>query len=194
MTTLILTRHGETDWNREGRWQGHADTPLNDAGREQARALAAELAAEPVVAVYSSDLRRARDTATLVADRHGLQVQADPRLREIDFGDWEGLTTPEIHHLYPAFAEAWPPDDGEPFPGGETYVAMGRRIVGALREIVDRHPDGTVVVVLHGGPIRGALAHAAGISYGEQRERRGHVANCDMVRIAVQDGRFTAVD
>jgi broad specificity phosphatase PhoE len=194
VTTLILTRHGETDWNRERRWQGQADTDLNEAGRQQARTLAARLAAEPVAAVYSSDLRRAYETATIVASPHGIGVAVDPRLREIDFGEWEGLTTPEIHSRYAEFVATWPPDDGAPFPGGETYVAMGDRVVAALGEIARRHPDSVVVVVLHGGPIRGALAHAAGISYGEQRRLREHVANCDMVRMAVQNGTFAPLD
>ena len=181
MATLILARHGETDWNRDGRWQGHADRPLNELGREQAGALAATLADEPVAAVYSSDLRRARDTAAIVARTHGLGVEVDPRLREIE-------------RRYPGYVERWPPDDGKPFPRGETYAAMGERVVRALTEIAERHAEETVVVILHGGPIRSALAHAAGITYAEQRERRGHLANCDVLRIAVQEGAFTPVD
>ena len=194
MATLILARHGETDWNRDGRWQGHADRPLNELGREQAGALAATLADEPVAAVYSSDLRRARDTAAIVARTHGLGVEVDPRLREIDVGEWEGLTMREIERRYPGYVERWPPDDGKPFPRGETYAAMGERVVRALTEIAERHAEETVVVILHGGPIRSALAHAAGITYAEQRERRGHLANCDVLRIAVQEGAFTPVD
>jgi probable phosphoglycerate mutase len=194
VATLILVRHGETDWNRERRWQGHADTPLNETGREQARALARALNGEAIAAVYSSDLRRARETAEIVADGRGLPVLVDRRLREIDFGEWEGLRTVEIHERYPEFMAAWPPTDGRPFPGGETYGAMGARVVAALGEIARRHPDEDVVVVLHGGPILGALAHAAGIPYPEQRRLREHLANCDVVRMAVQDGSFTPID
>ena len=194
MATLILVRHGETDWNRARRWQGHADTTLNELGRRQATDLATALAGEPVAAVYSSDLRRAQETAAIVADAHGLEVRVEPRLREINFGEWEGLTTAEIHDPYPTFVRDWPPDEGKPFPGGETYVAMGARVVAALEEIGRRHRDETVVVILHGGPIRGALAHAAGITYAEQRQRRGHVANCDVLRIAIRDDTFTPLD
>src|SRR5438876_6692501 len=91
VTTLILARHGETDWNRDGRFQGHADPPLNDRGREQARSLADALADQPIEAIYSSDLRRAHETAQIVAQRQGLEVLVDPDLRERDVGEWSGL-------------------------------------------------------------------------------------------------------
>ena len=195
MTTLLLARHGETDWNRDGRWQGHTDIELNELGREQARALAASLDGEPIDAVYSSDLRRAHETAEIVAAARGLEVHTDPRLREIYFGRWEGLTTTEVRARFPEEAERWFSDDGSSsFGGGETYVDMGERVVSALADIAEAHPDGNVLVILHGGPIRGLLAHAAGITYGEQRRLRAHLANCDVIRIAVRDGIFTPLD
>ena len=101
MTTILLVRHGETDWNLERRWQGHIDRPLNDVGRAQARALADRLDSEPFAAVYSSDLARARETAEIVAAAHGLPVHLDPRLREADVGEWSGLTADEIERRYP---------------------------------------------------------------------------------------------
>src|SRR4029079_3482461 len=101
MTTILLARHGETDWNVERRVQGHSDTPLNDTGRGQARALAEELAGEPIDAVYSSDLVRAHETARLVAEQRGLDVTAIRDLREKHFGTWEGLTDVEIHDRFP---------------------------------------------------------------------------------------------
>ena len=94
MTTLLLVRHGETDWNRDGRWQGQSDTPLNELGRRQARELAEQL--DGVDVVYSSDLARARETAEILAERAGVEVRLDPRLRERGFGAWEGLTLAEI--------------------------------------------------------------------------------------------------
>jgi alpha-ribazole phosphatase len=195
MTTLLLVRHGETDWNRDGRWQGQTDTELNERGREQARALAAELDGETIAAVYASDLARARETAELVATPRGLEVRSDPRLRELNFGGWEGLTTAEIEDRYPDQVARWRADDGShAFAGGETYVQMGERVVQALSEIAAAHPSETVLVVLHGGPMRGLLAHAAGLTYGEQRRLRAQVANCDVVRVDVQDGVFTPVD
>ena len=101
MTTILLARHGETEWNREGRWQGWADPPLNDAGRAQARTLAEELRTIPFDAVYASDLRRARETAVIVAAPHAVPVLTDAGLREIDVGSWSGLTRREIEERFP---------------------------------------------------------------------------------------------
>jgi broad specificity phosphatase PhoE len=195
MTTLILVRHGETDWNRDGRWQGHADAPLNERGREQARRLAAELAGEDVAAVYSSDLSRARETADIIAERLGRDVSVDPRLREVHVGSWSGLTMPEIEERFPAEFARWRSGDaGHSFADGETYAAMGERVVAAVEEIAAQHPGEQVVIVLHGGPVRSVLAHAAGITYEEQRHRRQHLANCGYVRVAVRDGVLTGID
>src|SRR5205807_6477394 len=94
MTTLLLVRHGETDWNRDGRWQGHSDTRLNERGREQARELAGQI--DGVDVIYSSDLARARETAEILAAELGIEVHVDQRLRERGFGAWEGLTSTEI--------------------------------------------------------------------------------------------------
>lgn len=90
MSVLLLARHGETDWTRDKRWQGHADPPLNERGREQARALAETLANVQLEAIYSSDLRRASETAALVAQRRDIEVRLDSALRENDFGNWTG--------------------------------------------------------------------------------------------------------
>jgi broad specificity phosphatase PhoE len=139
VTTLLLARHGETEWNREERYQGHADPPLNDRGRAQAEELAARLAAEPVDAVYSSDLRRAAETAEIVGARLGLPVVDEPGLREIDVGSWQGLTKTQID------GRAW---------DGETYEHHAERVTRALREIAARHPDGRVLIVSHGGSLR----------------------------------------
>src|SRR3954452_24611267 len=94
-TTLLLVRHGETDWNAEGRLQGHTDRPLNEYGRRQAKELAARLAGGHVDAIYASDLSRARETAEIVGERLGLTVVIDPDLRETNWGTWEGLTGDE---------------------------------------------------------------------------------------------------
>src|ERR1700760_4361850 len=101
MPPLPLARHGETDWNREGRWQGWADPPLNDTGRAQARELAEQLRSVPFDAVFSSDLARARETAEIVAAPHGVPVVVEPQLREIDIGSWSGLTHDEIRSRFP---------------------------------------------------------------------------------------------
>ena len=165
-TTLLLVRHGETDWNLERRYQGHLDSPLNDAGRAQAGAVAEELAAEPVDAVYSSDLGRARATAEVIAARLGLPVQDDPGLREVDVGSWAGLTRDEVAQR---FGEGTTHD-------GESREEHRDRIVAAVRRIAARHPDGCVVLVSHGGSIR-ALERAV---TGESPRVMG---NCEVFRL-----------
>ena len=139
MTTLLLVRHGETDWNAEGRLQGHTDRPLNDYGRTQAKALADRLAGEGADAIYTSDLVRAKATAEIIGERLGLTVVVDPDLREKDWGTWEGLTGDERVHV-----------EFE----GESTEDHRDRVMGAVRRIVARHPAQRVVVVTHGGSLR----------------------------------------
>ena len=150
MTALILCRHGRTDWNDIGRYQGQTNVPLNDEGRRQAAALAELLRAEPLDAVYSSDLARALDTAAAIARLHGLTVQPDARLREIDQGRWEGLTVPEIHARDAKLHAQW---EAAPLtvrlPGGESVRDVEQRALAAVREVVARYPDGLVCFVTH---------------------------------------------
>jgi uncharacterized phosphatase len=169
-TRIILARHGETDWNRERRWQGHSDRPLNDTGRNQARALAAELAGEPISAVYSSDLMRSHETARIVAEQLGLDVVAVPGLRERRFGSWEGLQDVEVERRFPGVHS--PPD-------GESREEMLRRVLESLDAIAESHPGRTVLVVSHGGPIRAVLRHRAHPSGDEP------VGNCSVVSLEV---------
>jgi broad specificity phosphatase PhoE len=185
VTTFILARHGETDWNRDGRFQGHADPPLNARGREQAHALADALAGEKIDAIYSSDLSRAHETAQIVADRLGLSVIVDPDLRERDVGQWAGLTLPEIEERFPDELRLFR-EEGRSV--GETREALSRRVVAATRRIAAAHPDGRVVVVTHGGALR-MLRHAAGGDTGGPVVRNGQT-----LRIAVREGTFSGVD
>jgi broad specificity phosphatase PhoE len=193
MTELLLVRHGETAWNAERRFQGHADPPLNDVGRAQARALADELAAESVDAVYTSDLRRARETAAIVAERLGIEAVARPELREIDVGDWQGLTWEEIDQRHPEGRRRWDAE-GHGWEGGETHEELGERVVGALREIVAAHPRGRVLVVGHGGTIRSVRAHVEGRSVAESRRETPAIGNCEVVRIRAEEGEFRGID
>jgi probable phosphoglycerate mutase len=124
VTTILLARHGETDWNRERRWQGRADRPLNDTGRTQARQLAEVLASREIDAVYASDLLRARETAEIVADRLGLPVGLDPGLREVDVGDWAGRLASEIERDDPEGFRRWQ-EGRQGWRGGESYDEMG---------------------------------------------------------------------
>ena len=193
MTELLLVRHGETDWNRERRFQGHADQPLNDTGRDQARALAAELAREPIDLVYTSDLARARETAEIIAAAIGTEVVALRDLREIDVGDWQGLSWPEIEQRYPDGAHAWH-DHGSGWRSGETYDELAERVVAALRRIVEQHPSQRILVVGHGGTIRAVKAFIEGVSVPESRTRSGPVGNCEVFRVVTQDGSFRGID
>ena len=193
MTELLLVRHGETDWNRERRFQGHADRPLNEKGREQAHAWAAELAGEQIDAVYTSDLARARETAQIVAARLNAEVVALPELREIDVGDWEGLSWPEIEERFPEGARTWHVN-GAGWESGETYEELGERIVPALLRIAERHPGQRILVVGHGGTIRATRAYIEGLSVPESRSRSRAIGNCEVFRVVTEDGRLRGID
>jgi broad specificity phosphatase PhoE len=194
VTELLLVRHGETDWNAERRFQGHADQPLNETGRAQARALADELAAEEIDAVYTSDLARARETAEIIAGALGVEVVPSRELREIDVGDWQGLSWPEIEDRFPDGARRWH-EDGHGWTGGETYVELAGRVVAALERIAAEHPEGRVLVVCHGGTTRAVRAHVEGVSVPESRRRSGHaIGNCEVFRIVAENGTFRGID
>ena len=190
MTTLLLARHGQSDWNAERRWQGHADRPLTERGRAQAGALAERLADIDLDAVYSSDLRRTRDTATVVADAQGLEVREDPRLREVDVGSWSGLTRDEARVSFPDAYERW--KNGEQgWTDGETYEGMTERVLEAVWDIARRHDGGRVLIVSHGGPIRAIHATALGMHVHEYRRMRPVEPNARLSAVCVEDGRLT---
>jgi broad specificity phosphatase PhoE len=180
VTTILLARHGETDWNAERRVQGHTDRPLNDTGRAQARALADELGVDQIDAVYASDLSRALHTARAIAEPRGLDVVPVPQLRERDFGTWEGLRDDEILDRFPEAHTG-------PWGDAETVDELEARVLTALREIAARHPDGRVLVVSHGGPLRAVLRHCSD-------EAVNRIANCHVARIAVEDGVLRPID
>jgi broad specificity phosphatase PhoE len=181
-TTIVLARHGETDWNRARRVQGHADVPLNAAGRRQAADLVARLAHETFDAVYTSDLRRASETALLVAEPRGLDVVPATELRERDFGTWEGLTDDEARRRYPVETE-----DPRWWGDAETQEEMATRVVQKLIEIGRVHRGGRVLVVSHGGPLRAMLRHVG-------RDPHGPIDNCAVVRFVAEGGTLRGVD
>ena len=190
MTRILLVRHGETDWNSERRWQGHADQPLNDAGREQARELAETLTDRGIDVVYSSDLVRAHETALIVAERLGLPVEVDAGLREVDVGDWAGRLVSEIEAVDPEAFQLWR-QGRKGWNGGESYEEMGERVVGAVLRLAGRHPGKTVLIVTHGGSIRACRATAAGLDYAASRVSAiGSMANCEVAELHVADGRL----
>jgi broad specificity phosphatase PhoE len=194
VTTIHLARHGETDWNRELRWQGHSNPPLNERGRRQARALADALEGTSLAAVYSSDLRRASETAEIVALRLGLPVSVDPALREIDVGSWEGLTLAEIEARFPEAVDRWERRGAHGWDGGETHDQMAARVHDAVHSIAAGHEGEEILVVTHGGPIRALKALAAGLDYPRDRRSVPYTQNCEVFAIAVRDGTLRGID
>jgi broad specificity phosphatase PhoE len=189
MTTVYLARHGESDWNVERRWQGHADRPLTERGREQAELLAGRLADVKLDAVYASDLRRAWETAEAVAATRGLEVVRLPELREVDVGSWSGCTRDECAERFPEAFARWQ-QGGSGWDDGESYEEMGERIVEAIRTIAAEHPDGAVLVVSHGGPIRAVHAHALGVDIATHRRTGPVEPNARLSAVSVENGRI----
>jgi broad specificity phosphatase PhoE len=187
VTTILLARHGETDWNREGRFQGHADPPLNRIGRAQAVDLSVALMAEELAAVYSSPLRRALETAEVVAASHGLEPVPVDGLREVDVGSWSGLTRAEVEERFPEQFARWL-EYGQGWEDGETYEEMGRRAVAALLGLAAAHEGERVLAVTHGGPIRAAFAFADGTTHPEARRLGPRIGNTFVAELAVADG------
>jgi broad specificity phosphatase PhoE len=189
MTRVYLARHGESDWNVERRWQGHADRPLTDRGREQARLLGERLADVKLDAVYASDLRRAWETAEAVARPRGLGVVRLPELREVDVGSWSGCTRDECAERFPGAFARWQ-EGGSGWDDGESYEEMGERIVETIRTIAAEHSDGAVLVVSHGGPIRAVHAHALGVDIATHRRTGPVEPNARLSAVSVEDGRI----
>ena len=161
MTKIFFVRHGQTEWNLAMRFQGHADIQLTELGKKQAQCVADRLKKEPFSAIYCSDLIRAKDTALAIADYHKTPFTVTPLLREINFGEWEGLSYDAIHSSWPNEVERFFRAPGDVvIPGGETCEALQKRVETILREIITAHKDETVAVVTHGGAIRAALCDA----------------------------------
>ncbi len=181
MLHITLIRHGPTDWNEAGRFQGNTDLPLSERGRAQARAIAKALHGDGVRAVYSSDLRRARETARAVADAYGVPLVEDARLREFDFGRWEGLTWDEILAQDPELARGarsaaryYRPD------GGESFELVRRRVRAFLDDVIARG-ETPVAVVTHAGALH---AFCAELQLETTRFSPGGIT-----RVAIADGR-----
>jgi 2,3-bisphosphoglycerate-dependent phosphoglycerate mutase len=193
VTTIFLARHGETDWNRDDRFQGHADPPLNETGRAQAVELATALSDEPLAAVYSSPLRRAFETARIVAAPHDLEPVPVTALREVNVGSWQGMTRAEIEERFPEQFARWR-EFGQGWDDGETYEEMGLRVIEALFELAAVHEGERILAVSHGGPVRAAYALANGITHAEARRRGPVVANAFVAEFLAEGGKLRRVD
>lgn len=158
MLRLFLIRHGQTLWNKELRYNGDTDTELTPLGLRQAAAVAERLRHHHLHAVVCSDRARSRGTAEPLAAGHALALHADPRWREVRFGEAEGLRWGEVVTRFPATARAWAENRPEArMPGGESLLDVAERVRPALAELADNFDNATVVVVGHGGPLRVAL-------------------------------------
>ncbi|HEU4327707.1 MAG TPA: histidine phosphatase family protein [Roseiflexaceae bacterium] len=162
---LLLIRHGETDWNATLRYQGQGGVPLNAQGRAQARRVGERLARYGAAALYTSDIGRASETAAIVGELTGLVPASMPDLREIDVGQWEGLTPEELYRRFPDHMREYERDPARTVRlGGESYAQLQVRAMRALHTIHAAHPgDQTVLAVSHGGTIRALLCHVIGL-------------------------------
>lgn len=177
---IMFWRHGRTEWNSEGRFQGQEDIDLDATGRQQAASAAALLANSNPTRIVSSDLRRAFGTAQALASVTGLEVEVDSRLRETFLGQWQGLTFADIVERFPDQMDEWNAGSVEVRPGGgETRAEMAERMAGGILEAVDGlDADGTLVVVTHGGAARVGIAHLLGLPYEYWGVLSG-LANCN---------------
>ncbi|HLU72084.1 MAG TPA: histidine phosphatase family protein [Nonomuraea sp.] len=183
-TTLVLVRHGETVWHAENRYAGISDIELTPRGHEQAGQLAAWAAGAGLTAVWASTLSRARITAAGAAEAAGLEVRVDGRLRELGFGEAEGLTAAEMRERFPEARAAFEADPGRhPLPGGEDPAAAADRFTAALRDIAAASPGGRVLVVAHTTAIRIALCRLIGVPLGAYRRLFPRLDNCALTEL-----------
>jgi len=188
-TEVIIVRHGETDWNRIGRIQGHREIDLNPRGRDQANALAKCLAGERLDAIFSSDLARAHTTARAIAARIRRKVVTDLRLRECHLGVLTGLTHGEAEVLHPEAYAIYRNGTGDtPISGGESPGQCHQRVIAAVARLAERYRGGRFLVVTHGGPLDGCYRHATGMS--QQAPKDFQVYNAGINRFAIEAGNW----
>ena len=163
MLHLILVRHGETSWNKQRRYQGQSDVPLNALGHRQAELAARRLADYDIDAIYASDLKRALETAEPIAVALGLAIKAEPRLRELNFGILEGMGFDEAHAKHPDVINAWIEDYDRAPEGGEGHTAFGERVRSFLEDLKRDHQGETVMLVAHGGSLAELIRQQLGL-------------------------------
>jgi probable phosphoglycerate mutase len=192
MTELLFIRHGETDFNRQWRFQGHVDTPLNDTGQAQSERLAARLADEPIDLLVTSDLQRTRQTAAPLIRQRGLAAASDSGWREQCFGVLEGLEVATIRDHHPDLWAAWSSHDADLAPpGGESYRQFHARVLLALQALVQAHAGRRIVVITHGGVLDMLWRTAHGLALSGARVCE--IPNTGINRLRWQDGRLHIV-
>jgi len=189
---MYIVRHGATDWNQSGRIQGHIDIPLNETGRAQARMVSLRLATFKATALCSSDLLRAYETAQIIGQATGLRVLQKPELREINFGVWQGLSSPQIRERDPEVYAARRANPYDVAPAGaETWRHFYTRAVRAVHEILAMIEAERLIVVTHGGVCMALGLRALGFDCTGKRTFDSH--NCGIHTIAVQGDTWRAV-
>jgi broad specificity phosphatase PhoE len=185
MLHLMLVRHGETKWNVQRRFQGQSDVPLSELGRLQAELIAERLAGQTIDAVYASDLKRAWETAIPIAEKTGLEVSSEPRLRELKFGVLEGLTFDEAQEKHPEMIAAWLEDFNNTPDDGETIDQFNTRIASLLDDLIGKHDEQVVLLVGHGGSLSEILRVALGLS----RDKRWYLEmeNASLSEISIAE-------
>jgi alpha-ribazole phosphatase len=181
---LFLVRHGQTDWNLNQRFQGQSDIPLNESGRQQATALGSRLKHEHIDIIFASDLQRAHETANIIAaHHHASEIRIDKRLREMNFGAWEGLTYDEIKRSDPATLAAWEADiSTTAAPNGEMLNQLTMRVESVLNDLRAQYADKTILIAAHGGPLQILLCLALNIS--PSRYWQFHLSPASLSKIA----------
>lgn len=194
MTRIALVRHGQTVWNREHRFRGQTDIELDELGLKQAEATGRYMAGRwPVVAVYTSPLRRTMQTAEAIAHAQGLTAQPSRGLLDISFGEWQGQQAGEVAQRYPDLYRAWlEAPHTVRFPGGESLDDVRSRVVAALDEVVARHPGQAVALVSH--TVVNRVLLCAVLGWGNERFWRLQQETCAVNIFDVEeDGDFTIV-
>jgi probable phosphoglycerate mutase len=187
---VLLWRHGRTEWNAAGRFQGQLDSPLDETGRAQVAAGAVEVARHDVRRIVSSDSTRALHTADVLAHLTGLPVHADARLREVHLGQWSGLTREEVQERFPDEYASWVAGDDITRGGGETFAEVGQRAWACLEDHLEMMDgDGALVAVTHGGTALSLLVQALGIPR-ELRRAFGPLGNAHWSRLTWQGNRL----
>jgi broad specificity phosphatase PhoE len=194
---LVMVRHGETDWNAQHRYQGHADIALSARGRKQVEAAARKLASESFDAIWSSDLARAWETAQAIASAGSHEVQPEPRLREMAFGVFDGLTHEQVMARHADVFDAWFADGEKPPPGGEKASAFEARIGAFFGEIRSSDTLSAVLIVAHSGTLRELIRMALDLPPGAQWRFRMDNASISEIHV-YEEGcvlhRLNAVD
>ena len=191
-TSITLIRHGETEWNLSGRWQGHADSPLSPRGISQAKALGGSIEEETFDFFYSSDLGRALHTSELIGSPSGMTAEMYPGFRERDLGVLEGLNTDEMMQSHPEVYKSFRHDGPEyEVPGGESFLHFYERCSASIEDLANRHQGARIAVVTHGGVLGVLFRYILKIPL--EADRNFVLLNCSLNRIEKKEAGWNLI-